>query len=185
MRTVYIVCSGPSLKGFDFSLLDGKDVICVNKTIKWVDNPVAVVALDSKHYVQLYDEFAKLECPIYAMKRYDEHPIKDELGVIELENTGVNGIEYDEGIRHGFNSGYMAMNVAIKLGYDNLRVLGMDLNKGGHFYDNEAYDYRYVLAHLKAFKDELMDNIQVTFYGNTNADMFENKPLDEISSFKS
>jgi len=43
---VFIIGGGPSLKGFDFSLLKDKNTICVNHSFKDVPNPDVLVFLD-------------------------------------------------------------------------------------------------------------------------------------------
>jgi len=179
VRTVYIICSGPSLKGYDFTQLKGKNCIAVNESFKYIPETKYLVALDTKHYVNNYEAYKNATFPIYTVKDYNPSQQKIDVGAIELENTGPSGLDYGEGIRHGFNSGYLAINIAIKLGYNDIRILGMDLTIGGHFYDDERFDYRYVHNHLKHLKEELRAGINITFYGNETVTVFDTKPLED------
>lgn len=183
MKRVYIICSGPSLNGFDFGRLTGEDVICMNDNYKYIpeESIVAYVSLDPVFLINNREDLKDVHYPLYSPANYGVNPIRKELGVIELPITGINGIEYGEGIRHGVNSGYMAMGLAIKLGYKDIRVLGMDLSPRGHFYDPDfKYNFDYVHKHLRAFKKDLKKDIHVTFYGDTHVDLFEKYDLSEI-----
>ncbi len=180
---IYIVASGPSLKGFDFSQLDDEVCLAVNDSLVYLKRVAGVVAIDTEFYDRYYKYLKLSRFPMYAVRKYDPSDIKKELGVIEYPNTGVSGVEMGEGIRHGFNSGYTAIGVAIKMGYKDIRVLGMDLTNTGHFHPLKPtlkdFDFSYVIKHLEKLKKQLPKGVKITFYGKTNANMFENKPLSE------
>lgn len=179
MKRLYVVCSGPSLNGFDFEQLRGEYVIAMNDNFIYVPEVYKYVALDSKHWENMYEELKKNDFPKYSVKGYDPSKWKRKLGAIEMKNTGVNGVEYGDGIRHGFNTGYTALNMAVKE-CDDVRVLGMDLGTKGHFFDPDfEWDFEYVIKHLAVFKEELRPETKVTFYGPTRQSVFPVKPLED------
>lgn len=49
-KTLFIVGGGPSLMNFDWSLLDGKNVLVVNRAIEKVPNALALVWNDVKFH---------------------------------------------------------------------------------------------------------------------------------------
>lgn len=177
---IYVIAGGPSLKRFNFDKLKDEKCIAVTESFYSLKSLVGLVALDSIFYTANYDSLHGQKFPMYAVKNYDPSKQKKRLGVIELENTGVNGVELGDGIRHGFNSAYTAIGIAIKTGIKDIRVLGMDLTDTGHYHNlRPDYDFSYVIKHLAQLKKELPKDIKITFYGKTNANMFENKPLSE------
>ena len=59
---------------------------------------------------------------------FDEHP-----QVRVLKFTGQRGLELDpSGLRHGSNSGYQAINLAVNLGAKRIVLLGYDMKVNGH-----------------------------------------------------
>jgi len=53
-NAIYVLGSGVSLTGFDFSLLDNKKVICCNHSYKFIKNPMHVVYIDNAFIRELY-----------------------------------------------------------------------------------------------------------------------------------
>lgn len=184
MDRVYVICSGPSLKGFDFNQLKGQDIICINANIRDVpkESVVAYAFVDPFHLDDQREYLEDAPFPIYTVEPYSTIPERhNDLSIIKLKNTGISGIDWGEGIRHGFNGGYTAIGVALKLGYTDIRVLGMDLSKKGHYYDPDfKFDFHYVLAHLEKLKEDLKPGIQLTFYGKTNVRIFDNDELSNV-----
>ena len=77
----------------------------------------------------------------------------------------------------------MAVSLAIKFGYKDIRIIGMDLNQAGHFYDNTRYDYSNTIEHMQQLEDKLIDmgsDIKISRFDYGDWEGFERKNLHEI-----
>lgn len=126
-QTVYIVGGGPSLTGFDFSRLQGKNVIAVNKAYAYVKQPFILYWTDSRFYKWYQSEIDALNC----MKITSSNNIKDmREDILFLKNTANKELNLDSKpyeIHAGNNSGYGAIHLAIKLGAKKVYLLGYDM----------------------------------------------------------
>lgn len=143
---VYVIAGGPSLIGFDFSVLKDKDVICVNKSIINVDNPKYFVTMD-------YTFLGKIDLNLFKTKKCTKffianlslpymddsngkisdtrfnliYDLKDFDCIIKSrQETGI-GNTFNSFI-HGANSGFCGLQLALILGYTNIHLLGFDLS---------------------------------------------------------
>lgn len=137
-ETVYIVGGGPSLEGFDFSSLNNKITIAVNKSFLHLKNPTVIYWSDYRVYRWYENE-------ILAHKnahKITNKPLPDNAGVINLLSTGKFGLEKDpHGLRDGGNSGYAAMNLAYHFGAKKIILLGFDMKLiNGKSHYHEGYD---------------------------------------------
>lgn len=186
---VYVVCTGPSLTGFDLGILEGRHVIAVNGAAQYFNQLDAIVSLDLPKFEQYYQEwkeFKEVGVEIISVKDYWPGKAKDDLVTTYLEMTGSTGIDYAPGkVRHGFNSGYTALHVAINRGAGNVHLLGMDLSDG-YFYDRLAQipvSLDYVIAHLEMMKQDLNKRPWVNVWNYSTECPFEGFPkrsLDKI-----
>jgi len=156
---VFIVGGGTSLASFDFSLLEGEDVIAVNKSIEHVPKATYFVTMD---YTFITDKSKLTNGDFNIIKNKvdysyfiinTEHPyIKNIAGVyvdtrMNLRYTALSNFTgvirsnktYDistgfggdlHTFSHGQNSGYCGVQLALALGYDEIYLLGYDLITG-------------------------------------------------------
>jgi hypothetical protein len=139
-ETIYIVGGGPSLKGFDFERLRGKNVIAVNKAIFFVPFAQVLYWSDARFY-EWYGETTDKFNGIKVTNK--PHPKRSD--IINLVDTGKDGLELEpHAVRHGGNSGYAAMNVAYHLGARKIVLLGFDMQnaKGGETHFHDGYPAR-------------------------------------------
>lgn len=126
--TVVCMASGPSLTPEDVEYCRGKAdrVIVVNTTYKlapWAD---VLCASDLRWWSwhKGAKDFAGLK---YATSTHVKWS-----GVQVLRNCGGAGLELDpSGVRHGLNTGYRAINVAVHLGAVRVLLLGYDMKADG------------------------------------------------------
>jgi hypothetical protein len=134
----FIVGGGPSLKGFDFSRLRGERVIAVNKAFYDVpfadimfamDRPLLDLIMQGKlgeNYRAAFESFrgAKLWLDLSGYA----YPA----GIYSIRSAGEIGWTKSlaEGLFHGQNSGYGALNLALVLGADPIYLLGYDCARG-------------------------------------------------------
>jgi hypothetical protein len=134
----FIIGGGPSLKGFDFERLRGERVIAINKAFK--DAPFADIMFAMDHpliellasgklgedYRQAFEFFpgAKLWLDLSGYS----YPA----GVYSVPSAGATGwsTSLSQGLVHGNNSGYGALNLAMILGAGPIYLLGYDCKRG-------------------------------------------------------
>lgn len=119
---VTIVAGGPSLEGFDFSVLQGK-VIAINNAA-FVTLPDAVVAID-KRWNKKHAQDIPEEIPILADRT--------------IPGTRMIEIDVNPEVKKANMSGPIALDIAFKLGARRVYLLGFD---GGYkdrpnFYEND------------------------------------------------
>lgn len=136
-RSCFVVGGGPSLRSFDFKLLDDRLTIGVNRAFEFFD-PTILLALDARFYEWVmagkYGDKAKWQFEIFkgvkvGIRVSRPHPV----GVREIKSLGVKGpiVPVEEGIYHGNNSGYSAVALALALGANPVYVLGIDMRYDG------------------------------------------------------
>lgn len=192
-KDVYIVCSGASLSGFNFELLKDKKVIAVNYACFNIPHFDYVSAIDFDFYENNEEAIKKINKPFYAMENYHYREIFDKLNVNLLTHSGEKGCDKRKGfVKHGYNSGYFAVQLALDLGYKNIHLLGMDAcyDGGNVYYFNDNYiDKNYqeknVYSHLpnymKALKTELQKDIKIYNYSEISIiTCFEKRSLNSI-----
>jgi len=134
----FIVGGGPSLRGFDFGRLRGERVIAVNKA--FLDVPFADVMfamdrplLDLITTGKLGEDYRRAFASFCGVKLWlDLSNYSYPAGVYSIPSTGEAGWtkSLKEGLCHGQNSGYGALNLALVLGADPIYLLGYDCSKG-------------------------------------------------------
>ncbi len=133
-KTIFIIGGGPSLLNFDFSVLKDKFVIAINKAFLTYPNADVLYWTDSRFYKWFETDINK-----FKGLKITNKPRPAVNDIINLRDTGRDGLELKpDGIRHGNNSGYAAINVAIHLGAKNIILLGYDMESKGnktHFHD--------------------------------------------------
>ena len=128
-ETAFLLGGGPSLKGFDASILRGRRVIAINNS--WELAPWADVLYfcDEKWWRWYGDKVS-----IGFQGRYIVTPalhVPDPRAKL-IKLTGATGLETDpSGLRHGSNSGYQAINLAYHFGAKRIVLLGYDMNING------------------------------------------------------
>ena len=133
-ETAFIVGGGPSLANFNFDKLQYKKTIIINKAIQFYPKADILYWTDARVYHWYKKDIDNFRGDKYTIKPFDVP--KD---VKALRNTGKHGLEYDPtGVRHGNNSGYAAINLAVHLGVKRIVLLGFDMGNQGnqsHFHD--------------------------------------------------
>ena len=123
---VYIVATGWSLRGFNFDILKGKNVIGVNWACAFCECDY-VVANDIEWIMKndkgLIEHLAKQ--PVICHHNVTmPHPFE----LIVMESSGAEGFDFRPyRVKSAGNSGYTAINAAYHLGARNIYLLGYDL----------------------------------------------------------
>jgi hypothetical protein len=123
---IYILGSGASLTGFDFSKLDGKKVICCNHSFKFVKNPLHVIYIDRKFIRELssddMDKLTKLGQKVYSPDPYYNGmrgQFKGYTGALTQTDDFNKVLKIN-------SSGHSAISLALKYKPDVIYLLGFD-----------------------------------------------------------
>ena len=159
MKKIFVVCTGSSLKGFDFSLLEGEDCMVVNMAYMSVPNWKYMFAIDKEVFLSYnanQDASERHDRVIYTIDKYSVNDIPFHLkvkhGYIDIvrlrkSKEYLGGYGY---IKSFMNSGACAVELAMKMGYDDIRLLGMDLG-GQHYYEGKSFDYTRTVMYMEEF----------------------------------
>lgn len=131
----FIVAGGESLKGFDFSLLDGELVIAVNRAMEYVPQAEIMLAQDSRLWgwyesgdfgKEAKDKFESFK-GIKAWVNTQEFPFPDDFCVINVNKYSKElNADYSSGLPFCTNCGLNAILLAACLGADTIYLLGFD-----------------------------------------------------------
>ncbi len=136
--TVAILGTGPSLSREDVDFVRGRArVIAINDAHTFAPFADVLYSSDQLWWRRHRDvSFGGLKFAIASVKGQKHDTLKVP-GLQIVGNTGPLGLETDPtGIRHGKNSGYAAVNLAVHLGAARILLLGYNLgpvNKRVHF----------------------------------------------------
>ena len=156
----FVVGGGPSLDGFDFSLLNGFDTIAVNKSVEYIPNPTYFVTTDYSYFIKASLPIEKINQKVnksyfianmsHSYMEYKNGYVVDTRrnfkyedlyhydGIIESYNKiGFSSSLVD--FSHGENSGHCGIQLALLLGYKKIYLLGFDLNKDGLTHFHQSY----------------------------------------------
>lgn len=126
----YIVAGGPSLIGFDWSLLTGKFVVAINRSYEVLPEAQVLYFTDPDYWDRHKD----------AMRAHKGQMIKGDINPKPLDDPDVIiyrltrqlGLETKPGcLSHGSNSTYAATNlVTVHFGFRRVYLLGVDMKWG-------------------------------------------------------
>lgn len=198
----YIVAGGPSLTKFNWNLLKGKLTIGINRAYEKFD-PNIIFGMDPKfvRWVLMgkYGDRARmkfLDSPglkIWLNIR-GEH-IPGDIYILKCKDNYVLGrrafpFTMKNGIGHGNNSGYAALNLAACLGANPIYLLGYDMQKEGdrtHWHDGhpdvwpdhvpQSFKKLFIPA-AKALKQNGVEVINLN--PGSGLDCFPKKPLSTV-----
>lgn len=174
-REIYIVGGGPSLKGFDFSRLQNKPCIAVNKSIFDVPNAKYFITMDYTFKMKIakrLEEFNNTPSTKVFVVNYASGSVKDIDGQIRdvrfkilydlqgfdviIKSRRVRGVgDNFKTFCNGDNSGYCALQFAILMGYTTIHLLGIDLivdnANDTHYHGGYGYNTDKVKRNLMKF----------------------------------
>lgn len=192
----YIVGGGPSLINFDWTLLNDKFIIAINRAYEVLPNAQIVYFTDDDFYIRHKE----------TMMKHAGIKVKGSLnpslvhapGVIQFHLISDQGLVTQPGcLAHGSNSTYAAINMAsVHLGFTKIYLLGVDMKWGAkgdrtksHWHDGHkrvdpegAYSmmmakYNTIVAPLKQRGVEV---INVNDPNDTDLRAFPIKSYDEV-----
>jgi hypothetical protein len=171
---VYIIGGGPSLKNFDWNQLKGKKIIAINRAYEVLPWAEVLYWTDSRFYKWYKSDIDKLNNIKVTCRPF--HNIPQD--VILLKSNNYNKLDMRPSyISHGNNSGYGAINLAVKLGAKKIYLLGYDMNSkpnqshwhSGYQSSHNHTIYNKMISQFDGLPKELKElNIEV-FNANPNS----------------
>ena len=164
-KPAFVIGGGPSLRGFDWKRLKGRRTIGVNRAYEFFD-PTIVFSMDTRylHWIlegtlgqDVLDKFNRPPAYKVWLLTYTAS-LRSDIFVVPVYKSYDSGLREfpltsHEGIGHGNNSGYGALNLAVALGADPIYLLGFDMQHQGavtHFH--QGYPVPQSTDSLESFK---------------------------------
>jgi len=163
-KSCFIIGGGPSLEGFDWKKLIGKRTIGINRAFEKIE-PTVIFSMDTRflrwlekgYYGREVNEkflnarsykvwnityVASLPNFIYIVKVWKDY----NTGALAFTDT------LKDGIGHGDNSGYAALNLAFCLGANPIFLLGFDCkHENGKTHWHEGHPHPQSASKVKGF----------------------------------
>jgi len=171
----FIVGGGPSLRGFDFSLLKGKYTIGINFILK-VFHPWLLMTWDKVCYDWLLYQF--YTCPLVVVDV--DNSYRDNCYYVR--SAGRYGLPYSiDRIFIGEHMGYAAINLAIAMGFNPIYLLGFDyISINGNYHVTDDWGHaRDADDKFLRFRKEID---QMSGYLNGNS-IINLSPMSALASF--
>lgn len=144
-QPVIIVAGGPSLLGFDFSRLL-KNVIAINRAHEFLPAAQVLWWSDAIFWHWNKDKLLAHPAPWKATCQIEYRDDDLPEGIHQYRFTGLEGFDARAGcLRHGNNSAYAAMHLAVHLGARFLILLGLDMCHAGsrtHFHGGHGIPHK-------------------------------------------
>lgn len=138
-KPCFIIGGGPSLRDFDWNTLRGKRTIGINRVYEKFD-PTIIFSMDTRFLLWIVqgkygheaaDSFSRSAAYKIWLCTYN-CKLPEDVFIIRVWKNYQAGFraftdKLSNGIGHGNNSGYAAMNLAACLGADPIYLLGFDM----------------------------------------------------------
>jgi len=137
-KRVFVVGSGPSLKGFDFKRLANEETIAVNHTLEFFPDAKYHLFGDPRvlGFVQnIYKNYKGMIFASHHANLGEWERTNDRVHVFAKRADSI-GERLEDGLYSDFNSGMEAVNLALVMGADKVYLLGMDFcaNNGEYYF---------------------------------------------------
>lgn len=182
----FVIGSGPSLTGFDFSVLpDGVPRIGANKS-GWLADCQSLVTLD-RHFPRKCKEELEAYQGEIIIAALDEEPRLIENATYVRRERG-DGFS-NAGALRGYDSGFASLNLAWQRGYKRIGLLGFDFKwqrDKSHFHDGYASQNKKTAQMLERWAlafDRVTHLVNcINFVGphGSNVTAFPTRPLEEL-----
>lgn len=136
-KRIFIIGSGPSLKGFDFSRLDGDFTITVNHASRYYTKSTMMLFLDGKFVREVKPFIDNYRGIVFASYRTDyktEHSKAKAVYCFSTNRREIAETDMNMGLYNGELSGLCALNLALILGAAPIYLLGFDMNEEAPWY---------------------------------------------------
>lgn len=130
-QEVVIAAGGPSLSGFDFDRLAGRNVIAINRAHEFIPGAQVLWWTDADYWRRAEASLMAHSAPYKATSHIAYRTAETPATAAVYRLTGPLGFDPDPRyLRHGNNSTYAAMHLAVHMGARRLILLGVDMRYG-------------------------------------------------------
>lgn len=183
---MYVVAGGPSLMHLDWSLLRDRRTLAVNRSYEKLPTAEAIYFSDYRFWEWHRKELVRHQGHIYTgQKRIVDRRVQF------VKWTGIKGLETQHNkIRHGNNSGYAAINLAVHLGAEEIVLLGYDMKLCGertHWHEGHPVKLRpRVFDNMLRYFETLVEPLETLGINIINAspdsaiECFKKATLEEV-----
>lgn len=162
LKKIYVVGCGPSLKGFNWTLLANKTTIAVNGSLRDVPNPDIFITADSYFaFRAAHANFWNIDTHKVLVMKTDHVHYKRVQRVVHCYDHCI--VPFSFGGQIGFsesqfatgqNSGFCGLQYAVILGAKVIHLLGMDFCDDGNsnyhgLYPSDPTKFAEFLCHFK------------------------------------
>lgn len=138
-QTVFVIGSGPGLKGMALDGLARRHTIAINNAFQIVPDPSVIYYADTRWW-RWHGPDIPLEFPgrIYTTSKCGDAYLDPRVRRFRQDHrfaTGGPALSHDRNALAGFDSGYQAINLAYHLGCSRVVLLGFDMG----FVDGKAH----------------------------------------------
>jgi len=199
-RSCFILGGGPSINAIDLDLLKDKYTIGVNRIFERFD-PTILFSMDSRFYGWIksgtFGEDVKKKFEDFPNYKVwvDTHKYAGfDSDIYIVKSAGLRAMTktLEEGVGHGYNSGYAALNLAICLGANPIYLLGFDMEKGKNSGKQINWHEKYPVQQSDNVYNTFIKNFQwaapiikrrgirvINLYRNSGLKMF---PFDDLEN---
>jgi hypothetical protein len=197
---VWIVGGGPSLKGFDWNLLEGEVVIGVNRAFE--QPHVGICATMDPLFERLshngdlgqdvrekWKDYRGVK--LYASV-YDSNPRCDHVVIAKREKDDDILPPTVHSIGKASNSGYAAVKLAWAMGAKTINCLGFDMagENGVQTWFHSGYPEVYADGIYNEYREQMQaareameaDGVALTIFGDTALKGFKTRPLGDVAA---
>jgi hypothetical protein len=126
---VFIVGGGASVNSFDLSKLIDEDVIACNNAYQIVPHALCVIFSDKPWINNHYKELKKFNGLKVCATAYNLEEFRNKITIdVKLNRGASSGISTDTYRLCGGNTGHMAINLALLMGYGEVYLIGFDMD---------------------------------------------------------
>lgn len=184
-KPLYIVAGGPSLTNFDFTLLDDKQVIAINRAFEKLPNAMILYWMDTQFYKWFREDLKYFKGIKVAGKASELYP--EDVHCIFNPNI----TDETDALRfgRGNNSGFGALQLAIALKAKDIRLLGYDMQRkrfqsnwhSGYIRQTNSNIYTRMIVGFKPLSEHCQKhNIRVVNYNlESKLNYFPKKSLNK------
>lgn len=176
-KRLFILASGTSLNDLNLSPLKRRLVMGLNRSFLIFPETYYHCAMDFRLFDEFKTNLKDTRCLLTLEGRPWGTPIK---------LLGAEGFSWDleKGIYSGYTIAYIALQIAVYMGFKEIFYLGLDLkNEGGntHFFGHDYHSKNHETTEFPKMKKMLEFGAQEL--SNTNVKVFNCSPISSLEGF--
>lgn len=176
-KRLFILASGTSLNDLDLSPLKRRLVMGLNRSFLIFPETYYHCAMDFRLFEEFHTDLKNTRCLLTLEGRPLGTPIK---------LLGAEGFSRDlgKGIYSGYTIAYIALQIAVYMGFKEIFFLGLDLKNDGrstHFFGHDYHSKNHETTEFPKMKKMLEFGAQTL--SNTNVKVFNCSPVSQLEGF--